>query len=403
MKEHKEGFDFQKALAAVQAGQPITGKDGVLAPLLKQLTEAALEAELDSHLAEDLHVHRKNGKSSKRLKTSQGEIRVRTPRERAGTFDPQIVKKRQSSVSQEIEAKILSMYGLGMGYEQIADHVEELYGLSVSKGAITTITERILAEVTAWQQRPLQSHYPFVWLDAIHYKVREEGRYISKAVYTVLAVTIEGKKEVLGLYLCESEGAHFWLQVLSDLQHRGVEDILIASIDGLSGFAEAIATIYPQTVVQLCVVHQIRNSLRYVGSKHQKAFLRDLKEVYRASSKAAAETALDSLAECWSDRYGIVIDSWRRHWEHLSAYFVYPDAIRRIIYTTNMIESVHRQFRKLTKTKGGFPNDESLLKLLYMGIRNASVKWTRPIANWNQTLAQLAIYFPGRLDKAIDL
>ena len=398
-----EPFDFNKALKAVQSGQAITGKDGVLGPLLKQLTEAALEAELESHIADDVVPNRKNGKSRKTLKTSEGRIDLETPRDRAGTFDPQIIKKHQTSVSDEIETKILSMYGRGMSYSDISGHVQEIYGISVSTAAISAVTDKIIDTVKAWQQRPLDSHYPFVWLDAIHYKVRTQGRYESRAVYTVLGLNLEGKKEVLGLYLSESEGANFWLSVLTDLQNRGVIDILIASVDGLTGFPEAIQTIFPKTEVQLCIVHQIRNSLRYVGSKHHKAFLVDLKRVYRALNKEAAESALDDLEETWGDKYPIVIKSWRKKWDNLSVYFRYPEDIRRVIYTTNSIEAVHRQFRKLTKTKGGFPNDNSLLKLLYLGIQNASKKWTMPIHNWNLTLSQLAIFFEGRLDGALDL
>lgn len=398
-----ETFDFNEALKAIQSGQPITGKDGVLAPLLKQLTEAALEAELESHIANDVVSNRKNGKSQKTLKTSEGRIELNTPRDQAGTFEPQIIKKHQTSVNDEIEAKILSMYGRGLSYADISEHVNEIYGISVSTAAISAITDKIIDTVKAWQQRPLDTHYPFVWLDAIHYKVRHQGRYQSRAVYTVLGLNLEGRKEVLGLYLSESEGANFWLGVLSDLQNRGIEDILIASVDGLTGFPEAIQTIFPQTAVQLCIVHQIRNSLRYVGSKHQKAFLVDLKRVYRALNKEAAEAALDELEQLWGDKYPIVIQSWRKRWNNLSVYFRYPEAIRRVIYTTNSIEAVHRQFRKLTKTKGGFPNDNSLLKLLYLGIQNASKKWTMPIHNWNLTLSQLAVFFEGRLDSALNL
>jgi transposase-like protein len=396
-------FDFDKALKALQSGKAITGKDGVLTPLIKKLTEAALEAELDSHLAQDVAPNRKNGKTKKTVKSTAGPFDLETPRDRAGTFEPQLIKKHQTSVNDEIEAKILSMYGLGMSYRDIATQVEDLYGIKVSTATLSAITDKIIAEVREWQQRPLESLYPFVWLDAIHYKVKDNGRYKSKAVYTVLAVNLEGKKEILGLYLSESEGANFWLSVLTDLNNRGVEDILIASVDGLTGFPEAIATIYPNTEVQLCIVHQVRNSLKYVASKNQKAFMVDLKRVYRATSKDAAEQALDELEDRWGDLYPIVIKSWRTKWDSLSAYFKYPPDIRRIIYTTNSIEAVHRQFRKLTKTKGGFPNEDSLLKLLYLGVQNASKKWTMPIHGWNITLSQLAIFFEGRLDGVLDL
>ena len=398
-----EKFNFEEALKAIQSGQSITGKDGVLAPLVKQLTEAALEAEMDTHLAQDVVPNRRNGKSSKTLKTSAGAVPLDTPRDRAGTFEPQFVKKHQTSVSGEIEAKILSMYGRGLSYSDISEHVQEMYGISVSTAAISAITDKIIETVKAWQARPLDSLYPFVWLDAIHYKVKDQGRYQNKAVYTVLGLNMEGKKEVLGLYLADSEGANFWLGVLTDLQHRGVEDILIASVDGLTGFPEAIASIYPKTEVQLCIVHQIRNSLRYVASKHHKSFVADLKPVYRAVSQAAAETALDELEERWGDKYPIVIKSWRSKWVNLSTFFKYAEPIRKVMYTTNSIEAVHRQFRKLTKTKGGFPNDQSLLKLLYLGIQNASKKWTMPIQNWSLTLSQLSIRFEGRLDKALEI
>ena len=398
-----EKFDFEAALKAVQSGQSITGKDGVLSPLVKQLTEAALEAELDSHLAEDVRENRRNGKSRKTVKSTSGKFELETPRDRAGTFEPQLVKKHQRTVSDEIETKILSMYGLGMSYADIAGHVEEMYSIGVSPATISTITDKLIDEVKAWQARPLENLYPFVWLDAIHYKIRQKGRYQHKAIYTVLALNMEGKKEVLGRYLSESEGANFWLRFLTDLQNRGVEDILIASVDGLTGFPEAIASIYPETEVQLCIVHQIRNSLRYVASKNHKAFMVDLKRVYRAKSLGEAEAALDELESLWGEKYPILIKSWRTKWEHLSAYFKYPEDIRRIIYTTNSIEAVHRQFRKLTKTKGGFPNHDSLLKLLFMGIQNASKKWTMPIQNWNLTVSQLSIFFEGRLDAALEL
>lgn len=396
-------FDFDEALKALQSGKAITGKDGVLTPLIKKLTEAALEGELDSHLAEEVVPNRKNGKTSKTVKSTAGPFELDTPRDRAGTFEPQLVKKHQTSVSDEIEAKILSMYGLGMSYRDIATQVEGLYGIKVSTATLSAITDKIIGEVREWQQRPLETLYPFVWLDAIHYKVKDNGRYKSKAVYTVLALNLEGKKEILGLYLSESEGANFWLSVLTDLNNRGVEDILIASVDGLTGFPEAIATIYPDTEVQLCIVHQVRNSLKYVASKNQKAFMVDLKRVYRATTKDAAEQALDELEARWGDIYPIVIKSWRTKWDNLSAYFKYPPDIRRVIYTTNSIEAVHRQFRKLTKTKGGFPNEDSLLKLLYLGVQNASKKWTMPIQSWNITLSQLAIFFEGRLDSVLDL
>ena len=397
-----EKFDLNEALEQIKAGAKIDGKDGVLAPLIKQLTEAALEAELESHLANEIR-NRKNGRTSKTMKSGVGEFDLDVPRDRNGTFEPQIVKKHQTHMSDQIEQKILSLYALGNSYTQISEHLKEIYGIGFSTAAISAVTDKIIPLLKEWQQRPLETLYPFVWLDAIHYKVKENGRYVSKAVYTILGVKLDGKKEVLGLYLSESEGANFWLQVLTDLNNRGVKDILIASVDGLMGFPEAINAIFPKTEVQLCVVHQIRNSLKYVASKNQKEFAKDLKLVYGAVSKEAAETELDRLEEKWGGKYPIVINSWRNKWENLSNYFKYPEDIRRIVYTTNIIESVHRQFRKLTKTKGAFPNENSLLKLLYMGIQNAQKKWTMPIRNWSLTISQLAIFFEGRLDDALEL
>ncbi len=395
-------FDMNEALDRIKAGAQIEGKDGVLAPLIKQLTEAALEAELESHLSQEIR-NRKNGKSSKTIKSTAGSFELEVPRDRNGTFRPQIVKKHQRTLSDRIEQKILSLYALGNSYTQIAEHIQEIYGVEFSAATISQVTDKIVPMLQEWRQRPLEAIYPFVWLDAIHYKVKEEGRYLSKAVYTILGIRLDGKKEVLGLYLSESEGANFWLQVLTDLNHRGVKDILIASVDGLKGFPEAIGAIFPKTEVQLCVVHQIRNSLRYVASKHKKEFAKDLKPVYQAVSKEAAQAQLDRLEEKWGSKYPIVLRSWRNKWENLSNYFKYPADIRRIVYTTNIIESVHRQFRKLTKTKGAFPNENSLLKLLYLGIENAQKKWTMPIQNWSLTLSQLAIFFEGRLDDALDL
>ncbi len=403
MNEENNDFDFQKALKAIQAGQPLMGKKGILTPLIKNLAEAALEGELESHLGQEIIANRRNGKSKKTIKSLNGNFKLNTPRDRAGTFNPKLVKKHQTTLNDELEQKIIALYGLGMSYKDISAHLEEMYGLEISTGTLSAITDKIIHTVKEWQARPLESIYPIVWLDAIHYKIRENGKVLSKAVYTILGVNLEGRKEILGLYISENEGANFWLQVLTDLSNRGVHDILIACIDGLKGFPEAIENIFPATEVQLCIIHQIRNSLKYVGSNNQKEFMADLKRVYKATNKDLAESELDVLEDKWNDKYPIVIKSWRNNWERLSQYFKYPEDIRRIIYTTNTIESVHRQFRKLTKTKGAFPNQDSLLKLLYMGIQNASKKWTMPIQNWSLTISQLAIFFEGRLDKELGL
>ena len=396
-------IDVEEFARQIKEGKGLSGKDGALTPLIKQLTEMTLQAELESHLAQDLTRNRKNGYTSKTMKTEHGAFELETPRDRNGSFEPEIIKKNQTHMSDEIEKKMLSLFSLGSSYSQIIDHIQDMYGVSFSKSAITAVTDKLIPMLQEWKKRPLESIYPFVYLDAIHYKVREEGHYVSKAFYTVLGVNLEGKKEILGLYLNESEGAKFWLQVLTDLQNRGVEDILIASVDGLKGFPEAINAVFPHTEVQLCIVHQIRNSLKYVASKNQKQFASELKTVYQANTKEEAEEALDRLEEKWGKKYPIVFESWRGKWENLTHYFKYSKEIRRIIYTTNIIESVHRQFRTLTKTKGAFPTDNSLLKLLFAGIRNAEKKWTMPIRNWSLTISQLNIHFSDRLKDALNL
>lgn len=405
MNENKE-FNFNDAVQDIMNGKNISGKDGVLAPLVKQLVEAALEAELESHITDDVfsgNKNRKNGKTSKTIKTSDGGFILDTPRDRTGSFEPQLVKKNQTHLTDDIEEKVLSMYGLGLSYRDISKHIEDMYKIELSTGTISNITDKIIDKVKAWQDRPLEPIYTFMWLDAIHYKIKDGGKYSAKAVYTILGMGIDGKKDVLGLYIGESEGANFWLGVLTKLQNRGVEDILIASVDGLTGFPEAIKSIFPKTEVQLCIVHQIRNSLKYIASADQKPFMKDLKLVYQATTKDMAEEELLKLDEKWGKKYPVVLNSWNNKWENLSYYFKYPSQIRKIMYTTNIIESVHKQFRKLTKTKGAFPNQNSLLKLLYMGIQNAKEKWTQPVHNWSLTISQLAIFFEGRLDEYLEL
>ena len=396
-------FDMEAAIKALREGKDLSGQDGILTPLIKQLTEAAMKAELDEHLTSDDTPNRRHGCTSKTMKSPAGEFELKTPRDRSGTFEPQIVKKHQTHLTDELERKVIGLFALGNSYQDIRGHIVDLYGMSLSNGTINAVTDKLLPELQAWRERDLEAIYPIVWLDAIHYKIKENGRYISKAIYTILGLNIEGKKELLGLYLSDQEGAHHWLSVLTDLHNRGVKDILIACVDGLKGFPEAIESIYPHTEIQHCIIHQIRNSMKYVASKNQKAFMADLKCVYKAATLNAAELALDELESKWGDKYPMVIKSWRSKWQTLSAYFKYPDYVRTAIYTTNAVEAVHRQFRKLTKTKGGFANENSLLKLLYAGILKASERWTHPVQNWNLTLSQLAIHFEGRLNAHLAL
>jgi transposase-like protein len=399
----KINLDMESAIQALREGKDLSGKDGIFTPLIKQLTEAAMQAELEEHLATEESTNRKNGTTSKTMKTPAGEFELKTPRDRANTFEPQIVKKHQTHLTDELERKVIALFALGNSYQDIRSHIVDMYDISLSNGTINAVTDKLLPELQAWRERDLDAIYPIVWLDAIHYKIKENGRYVSKAIYTILGLNIEGKKELLGLYLSDQEGAHHWLSVLTDLHNRGVKDILIACVDGLKGFPEAIESIYPNTEIQHCVIHQIRNSMKYVASKNQKAFMADLKCVYKAATLNAAEAALDELEAKWGDKYPMVIKSWRSKWTTLSAYFKYPDYVRTAIYTTNAVEAVHRQFRKLTKTKGGFANENSLLKLLYAGILKASERWTHPVQNWNLTLSQLAIHFEGRLDEHLAL
>src|SRR5690554_2736747 len=396
-------FDMDAAIKALREGKDLSGKDGILTPLIKQLTEAAMQAELEEHLASEDKPNRKNGRTSKIMKSPAGNFELETPRDRAGTFEPQIVKKHQTHLTDELERKVIALFALGNSYQDIRTHIADMYGMELSNGTISAITDKLLPELEAWRERDLEAIYPIVWLDAIHYKIKENGRYVSKAIYTILALNIEGKKELLGLYLSDQEGAHHWLSVLTDLHNRGVQDILIACVDGLKGFPEAIESIFPNTEIQHCIIHQIRNSLKYVASKNQKAFMADLKCVYKAATLNAAESALNELEAKWGDKYPMVIKSWRSKWATLSAYFKYSDYVRTAIYTTNAVEAVHRQFRKLTKTKGGFASENGLLKLLYAGILKASERWTHPIQNWNLTLSQLTIHFPERLEKHISL
>ncbi len=388
-----------KALAQLMSGQSLTGKDGAFAPLLKQFLETALEAEMNGHLDanERSKGNKRNGKGRKTLKTAAGEITIETPQDRNSSFLPQIVKKRETVLADNLAPKIIGLYGLGMSFRDIASHIQEIYDVEISHATLSEITERVIPQVKEWQCRPLESMYTIVWLDAMHYKVKDGGKVASRAVYNVLAITAEGKKELIGMYVSESEGANFWLGVLTDLKARGLEDILIACIDNLNGFAEAIATVFPKVEIQSCIVHQIRNSLKYVASKDQKAFMKDLKCVYQAANKVQAEAELQNLDQTWGKKYPVVIKSWYTNWEKLTAYFNYDTQIRKLIYTTNAVEGFHRQVRKVTKTKGVFPNDMALLKLIYLATEHISKKWTMPLANWAITAQQLHIRFGDRM------
>jgi putative transposase len=401
----KQSFDFEafkkQAASRIKKGDTLLGKDGVFTPLLKQFLEEAMNGELEAHIEAHPEPNRKNGKGRKQVKTPVGQIEIETPRDRNGTFEPEIIAKRQKTLGVDLDRQIIALYARGASYGDIRDHLSEMYDLDVSPATISRVTDKILPLIQEWRSRPLERVYPFVWLDAIHYKVRHEGRVVNRAVYCILGLNQEGYKELLGMYLGENEGAKFWLQILTDLQNRGIEDIFIASIDNLPGFAEAIEAIFPQTEVQLCVVHQIRNSQKYLSYKDVKPFMKDLQGVYRAATKEQAERNLEQLAANWGQRYPKVIESWRKNWPRLSNYFQYVKEIRRIMYTTNIIEGFHRQLRAVTKTKGAFQSEEALMKLLFLVQENITARWNKPVHNWNQTLAQLSIIFGDRLKLSI--
>lgn len=401
--EEKKQFDFEAfkrdAIEKLTQGNKINGSEGVFQPLLKHFLESALDAEIDAHLDKEERQsgNRKNGKSVKLVKSSSGEFELQTPRDRQGTFDPQIVSKRQVIITDELETKVLRLYSKGMSYDQIIDDIEELYGFSLSPGTLTTITDKIIPELNAWRNRELQSTYAFVWFDAMFYKVRQEGRVINKAMYNIVGYDVNGIKDLLGVYIAETEGAHFWAQVIDDLQRRGVKDILIASIDNLKGFKEVIEKLMPDTVVQSCIVHQIRNTMNFIPFKHRREMIADLKTVYGAKDKIEAESNLEIVENKWKGKYHQAIDSWKRNWDNLSNFYDYPEPIRKLMYTTNPIEGFHRQIRKLTKTKSAFTNDMAFLKLIYLGCKNIAEKWQNQRQNWPSILTHLQIIFGDRV------
>ena len=383
----------------------LMGKDGAIKKLISSSLEQMLESELTEHLGYERYSpngknsgNSRNGKTHKTLKNDNGQIELTVPRDRESTFDPIIVKKYERTIG-PIEEKIISMYAKGMTTRDIQTHLTELYGLDVSPTLISNITDKIVHLATEWQNRPLETLYPIVFFDAIHYKVKDEisRRIVSKAAYTCLAVTLEGKKDLLGLWIGEAEGANFWLGVLTELRNRGVQDILIACIYGLKGFPDAIETIFPKTEIQLCVIHQIRNTLKYIASKDQRAFMQQLKTIYTAPTEEAALEKLTLLEETWGKKYPLALKSWKQNWPNLSTFFKYPQEIRTMIYTTNAVESVHRQFRKVTKARTLFPHDDALKKMLFLAYRDLSKKWANPTPNWAFVISQFSIIFDDRI------
>jgi transposase-like protein len=399
----KEEFDYEsfnkQLIEDIRSGKSLIGKDGIFTPLIKMALEGSLKAELEEHLeaTRQREKNRRNGKTSKTVKSQLGSFELENPRDRNGTFEPRIVEKRQIKLSRDFDEKIISLFGLGMSYSDIQKHFKELYDYEVSDGTISSITDQLLPEIREWQNRPLESLYPVIWMDAMHYKVREDGKVISKAIYSILGVNTEGCKEVLGIYIGNSESASFWRQILNNLQQRGVNDILIACIDNLSGFGDAIDDFYPQTEVQLCIVHQMRNSAKYVPYKDLKAVMNDLKLVYKSPTEQQGLEYLEAAELKWGKKYPAIFKSWHANWTRLANIFKYREELKRIIYTTNPIESYHRMVRKTTKTKGSFTSENAILKQVYMAIMNAQTKWSGSIFSWNIIRNELNQYFSDRM------
>jgi putative transposase len=398
---------LDELFASVENPQDLMGEDGLLKELKKALLERAMNAELDEHLgyskndpAGRNNGNSRNGHGRKTIVGEDGEMEIATPRDRDATFDPQIIKKGQRRF-EGFDDKIISMYARGMSVNEIRGHLEEIYGVEVSKDLISTVTDAVMEEVRDWQNRPLDAVYPVIIFDALRVKIRDEGVVRNKAVYLALGFTLEGQKEVLGLWIEQTEGAKFWLRVMNEIKNRGVNDVFIAVVDGLKGFPEAINAVFPDTQVQTCIVHMIRNSLNYVGWKERKAVAADLKEVYRASTADDAALKLDEFEEKWGNKFPPIAKSWRKNWEHVIPFFAYPEDIRKIIYTTNAIESLNMSLRKIIKNRGHFPNDEAATKLLYLALKNASKKWTLPTRTWKKALNQFAVLFEDRFPSSI--
>jgi len=375
----------------------------VLRDLFKDTLQEMLEAELDDDLGYTKHddagkqtENRRNGHFQKTVRSEYGDMELAVPRDRDGEFEPAVVRKYQKNVA-GIEEQILALYAKGVSTRDIQDHLNQLYGVEVSPTLISNVTNRIMPLIKEWQARPLHSVYAVVFLDAIHYKVRQEGHIVCKAAYMCIGVDLDGNKDVLGMWIGETESSKFWLTVLNDLKNRGVQDVLIFSVDNLTGFSEAIGACYPDSEIQKCIVHQIRNSIKYVSYKDVKKITAALKPIYTAGSEAGGLAELDAFEQTWGGKYPLIVQSWRNNWSELSTFFKYSPEIRKLIYTTNMIESYHRQLRKVTKGKSIFPNDDALLKMLYLATQDVLRKWTGRIQNWGQILLQLSIYFPDKV------
>ena len=389
--------DFEReAIKGLYEKKNFRGENGVFTPLIKHFLEKALALELEQHLKQE-GGNKRNGLTTKTVKSSTGEFELTTPRDRNNTFVPEIVAKRQVVLDDDLCEKVLSMYGKGMSYNDIKAFLYEIYALTLSPAQMSEITDKIIPELEQWQARPLEPVYSIVWFDAIHYKVREQGAVKSKAVYNVLAVNMDGERELLGIYLSESESARFWLSVMEDLQARGVEDILIVCTDNLKGFSEAIGTIFPKATIQSCIVHQVRNTLKYASYKDYKALTADMRAIYESSNLQNGEVKLAEFVQKWNAQYPVAVKSWQENWYKLSSFFEFGKDIRKLMYTTNPIENVHRQMRKVTKTKGCFSSDMALKKLIYLVIREINRSPKGKVPHWGLIYGQLSIKFGNRI------
>ncbi len=392
-----QDFNYDEAVTACKTMEDITGPDGLIQKIIRDAVQHVLQQEINDYITSEKkkgHTVARNGTSHKTLKTSYGKVDIDVPRTRTDGFEPEIIKKR-SVMEEGLESQVVSMYAKGMTTRDIVGHVQSLYGIELSPSSVSNITDKIMEEAKEWYSRTLDSLYPVVFLDAVHFKVREEGRIVTKAAYVALGINNEGYKDILGIWVGENEGAKFWLKVCNELKNRGVQDILVVCIDGLKGFPDAIHTVFPETKVQLCIIHQIRNTLKYVASKDQRAFMKDLKKVYGAESEEIAMANLETMMESWK-KYGVILENWLDKWDSLSTYFCYGYQIRRLIYTTNTIEGFNRQLRKVTKTRAVFPTDDSLKKALYLSARDIIKKWTMPYRAWGETYGQFVIEFGDR-------
>lgn len=394
---------IDEILKDYESPEDIIGENGLLNELIKRLLERAMAVEMTHHVGYEKHDasghnsgNSRNGNSAKTLKGTFGTMPIEVPRDRNGTFEPQIIGKHQTRFT-AFDDKIISLYARGLSTREIKQHIEEIYRVEVSPSLISSVTEEVIDDVIAWQNRQLDEVYPIVFLDALQYKVRDGGHVRNKAVYVALGIDMKGNKEILGMWIAQTEGAKFWLQVVTELKNRGVTDIFIACVDGLKGFPEAIEAVFPKTEVQLCIVHLVRHSLKYVGWKERKEVARDLKVIYTSATDVEAEMQLNKFADKWDAKFPLISKSWRTNWARVIPFFAHPPEIRRVIYTTNAIESLNMSLRKVTKTRSSFPNDDALLRLLYLALRNIEKRWTNAIPNWSQALNRFAIIYEDRV------